>query len=220
MSKIIDMSHVIVPGKAGRKFSVEMVGADEVNPKVIRLENQWYIMHNISMVSHIGTHIEVPYHLLKDGQDLASFPLEKLCGEAIVLSLEGVVPKGEITLEQVQNAAEKSGGIQSGDIVLCNQGRAHLYGTEDYLQSPYFTTEALQWLVDQGMKMMGVDATGVELPGSEEHVNHHVLLGNGIPLIENLAGFEKLTKHRIHFYAFPIAVEGLESFPLRAVAIE
>ena len=67
---------------------------------------------------------------------------------------------------------------------------------------------------------MGVDATGVELPGSEEHVNHHVLLGNGIPLIENLAGFEKLSKYRIHFYAFPIAVEGLESFPLRAVAIE
>ena len=142
MSKIIDMSHVIVPGNAGRKFSVEMIGADEVNPKVIRLENQWYIMHNISMVSHIGTHIEVPYHLFKDGLDLASFPLDKLCGEAIVLSLEGVAPKSEVSLNQVQNAAEKSGGIQSGDIVLCDQGRAHLYGTEEYLQSPYFTTKA------------------------------------------------------------------------------
>ena len=34
---------------------------------------------------------------------------------------------------------------------------------------------------------MGVDATGVEVPGSEEHVNHHALFAAGIPLIENLS---------------------------------
>lgn len=220
MAKIIDMTHVLVPGKVGRKFSIDMVGADEVNSNVVRLENQWYIMHNINMVSHVGTHIEVPYHLLKNGLDLAQFPLEKLCGEAVVLDLRGLPPKSAISLEQIQSAAQKAGGIRQDDIVLCNLGLANLYGTEAYTQNPYFSTEAIQWLVDSGMKMMAVDASGVEIPGSEEHVNHHVLLDRDIPLIENLAGFEKLSKTRVQLYAFPIPVVGLESFPLRVVAFE
>lgn len=220
MARIIDLSHVVVPGKAGRKFSIETIGADEVNPNVIRLENQWYIMHNISMVSHIGTHIEVPYHLLKDGLDLASFPLDKLCGDAVVLNLQGLPPKSPISVEQIEKAAQQAGGIRKDDIVLCNLGFARYYGTEKYQENPYFSTEAIECLVNGGMKMMGVDASGVEIPGSEEHVNHHALLDNGIPLIENVTGFGKLSKTRVQLYAFPIAVEGLESFPLRVVAFE
>lgn len=220
MARIIDLSHVVVPGKAGRKFSIETIGADEVNPDVVRLENQWYIMHNISMVSHIGTHIEVPYHLLKDGMDLASFPLEKLCGDAVVLDLKGLLPKSPISAERIGKSAHQAGGIRKDDIVLCNLGFAKYYGTEKYKENPYFSTEAIEFLVDGGMKMMGVDASGVEIPGSEEHVNHHALLDNGIPLIENVTGFDKLLKTRVQLYAFPIAVEGLESFPIRVVAFE
>jgi len=83
--RIVDLSHVITPGKAGRKFAIEMVGAETVNPNVVRLEGQWYIMHNISMVSHIGTHIEAPYHLFKSKADLAGLPLEQLKSESICM---------------------------------------------------------------------------------------------------------------------------------------
>ena len=70
--RIIDLTHTIDPEHAGRKFELKMIGADEVNHNVVRLEDQWYIMHDIAMVSHIGTHIEMPYHVLKSGNDLAS----------------------------------------------------------------------------------------------------------------------------------------------------
>lgn len=220
MKRIIDMSHVLIPGKAGRKFSIEMVGAEEVNPNVVRLENQWYIMHNISMVSHIGTHIEAPYHLLKNGDDLSKLSLEKLYGEATVLDLKNIKPKCSITPQDVEKAAEKAGGIKKEDIVLCNLGYAKHYGTSLYGEAPYFSTEAIEWLAASGMKLMGVDATGVEIPGSTTHVNHHALFDRGIPLIENLAGFDKLHSNRIELYAFPIAVEGLESFPVRVIAFE
>ena len=76
------------------------------------------------------------------------------------------------------------------------------------------------WLVNAGMKMMGVDATGEEIPGDEKNINHHALLDNNIALIENLAGFDGLTRTRVQFYAFPIAVKGLDAFPVRVVAIE
>jgi arylformamidase len=220
MKRAVDMSHCLVPGRSGRKLNIEMIGADEVNPNVVRLENQWYIMHNVSMVSHIGTHIEAPYHLLKDGPDLAGLPLERLYGEAVVLDLHSVPPQSAITPEAVTTAAQKAGGINNGDIVLCNLGYASKYGTPEYSQAPYFSPEAIQWLIAAGMKMMGVDASGVEVPGSEEHVNHRALFEQEIPLIENITGFDALYASRVELAAFPIAVAGLESFPVRVIAFE
>ena len=220
MTRIVDLSHVITPGKAGRKFALEMVGAETVNPNVVRLEGQWYIMHNISMVSHIGTHIEAPYHLFKSKADLAGIPLERLMGEAVLLDLRHCPRKSAVILKHVQDASAKAGGIRRGDIVLCNLGSAAFYGTEEYGMSPYFSPEAIRWLVDREMKLMGVDASGVEVPGNEDHVNHSALFTKGIPLIENLVNLDRLSRTRFLVYAFPIAVSGLEAFPLRVVAVE
>lgn len=220
MTKIIDLSHVIEPGKAGRKFTLEMVGAETVNPNVIRRENQWYIMHNISMVSHIGTHIEAPYHILKDQADLAAIPLETLMGPAIILDLRGRAAKSAIGIDDVRSAVDKVGGIRPGDIVFGNLGWGAFYGTEQYGGNPYFPPDTIAWLAAHGMKLMGVDASGVEVPGSEEHVSHHALFLRGIPLIENLTNLNGLLKSRVQVYAFPVAVRGLEAFPVRVVAVE
>jgi arylformamidase len=220
MSRIVDLSHVITPGAAGRKFSVEMIGAETVNRNVVRLEGQWYIMHNVAMVTHIGTHIEAPYHLFKSQADLAQMPLEQLIGEAVLLDLRHCPRSSAVTLAHVREAAAKSGGIRRGDIVFCNLGSARYYGKPEYATTPHFSTPAIEWLVEQGMKMMGVDAGGVEVQGSEDHVNHAALLGRGIPLIENLTNLDQLSKTRFTVYALPIAVTGLEAFPLRVVAIE
>ena len=220
MRRIVDLSHVLDPGKAGRKFNLEMVGAETVNPNVVRLENQWYIMHNVNMVSHIGTHIEAPYHLLKDRDDLAKLSLELLTGEAVILDLRESPRGSAITAEQVKSAVEKAGGMRRGDIVFCNLGGAPFYGTDTYRLTPYFAPEAIAGLVAAGMKMMGVDATGVEVPGSEEHVNHRTLFENNVPLIENLANLNSLTRSRVEVFALPIAVRGLEAFPLRVIALE
>jgi kynurenine formamidase len=217
---MIDLSHVITPGSAGRKFSVEMVGADSVNPKVVRLDGQWYIMHNVSMVNHIGTHIEAPFHLSETATDLAGLTLDQLTGDAVLLDLRACARKSAISEQHVCEAAARVGGIRHGDIVFCNLGGARHYGTPDYGLSPYFSPEAMRWLVAQGMKMMGVDAGGVEVPGSEEHVNHHALFDQNIPLIENLTNLDALTSSRFTVYALPIAIAGLDAFPLRVIAIE
>ena len=86
----------------------------------------------------------------------------------------------------------------------------------------YFSTAALQWLVDQGMKLMGVDSAGVELVNDETHanVNHLLLFRAGIPVIENLAHLDQLTQARVKVYALPVPVKDLDAFPLRVIAVE
>lgn len=215
---MIDLTHIIDPEEAERKFSIETIGAETVNQNVIRLDKQWYIMTNIAMVSHIGTHIEVPYHIFPDGYDLASMPLETFHGPAVLLDFSDIAERTGITKERTQQAAEAAGGIREGDIVLCNLGFSDSYGTERYTQSPYFTEEAVQWLAKSGMKVMGVDAGGVEIPGSEQHVNHTMLFTNNIPLIENVANLDQIKTSRFMLSAFPYPIKGVESFPVRVVA--
>jgi len=116
-----------------------------------------------------------------------------------------------VTLEQVQAAAEKAGGVRRGDIVFGQMGK-----------TSYFSTAALQWLVAQGMKLMGVDSGGVELAHDETHanVNHLTLFRANIPLIENLTNLDELTQSRVRVYALPVPVKGLDAFPLRVIAVE
>jgi arylformamidase len=88
--------------------------------------------------------------------------------------------------------------------------------------TPYFSTAPLKWLVGQGMKMMGVDSAGVELADDKTHsnVNHLVLFRAGIPVIENLANLNRVSRPRVKVYALPVPVRGLDAFPLRVIAVE
>ena len=182
----------------------------EVSGKV-RPEGEWYIMSDVELMDHVGTHIEVPLHCLKEGADLAQVPVEQLVGDAVVLDLTQAEAEGGVTLEQVVAAADAAGGVREGDIVLAQMGTTQ-----------YFATAGLQWLVEQGIKLMGVDSGGVELAHDETHanVNHLLLFRAGIPLIENLANLERLTRTRVRVYALPVPVKGLDAFPLRVIAIE
>ncbi len=218
MRNLIDLTHIIQPGAGQRKFLIETVGADTVNHNVVRDKDQWYIMTNIQMVSHIATHIEVPYHLFPDGKDLASMSVETFCGTAVVLDFSDIQSRISITRNATEKAVEKAGGIQPGDIVLCNLGYADRYGTPAYSESPYFSTEALEYLADSGMKMMGVDAGGVEIPSTYQHENHSLLFHREIPLIENVAHLNKLPTSRFWLCAFPYPITGVEAFPVRVIA--
>ncbi|MCL4534596.1 MAG: cyclase family protein [Bacteroidetes bacterium] len=213
-SRLVDLSQVLHPGKEARRLKIEMIGADTV-ADVARLPGQWYIMHNVSIVTHIGTHIEVPYHILQKGNDLAQVPLESLMGEAVVLDLTAAPPRSEIGAGQLREATAKVGGIRRGDIVFVGSD----YEGERQSQSPYLGTDAVDWLVAQGIKMIGFDG-GMEVPGSEHHVNHHAFLDRDICIIENVVNLREVRAARFTAIALPIAVEKLESFPLRVIALE
>ncbi|MEX1019621.1 MAG: cyclase family protein [Litorilinea sp.] len=213
MSRLVDLTLIIEPTTpdAQRKFVVNIHDALHEIPGKERPAGEWYVMSDVELMNHVGTHIETPFHCLKEGADLAQVPVEQLCGKAVILDLRQAEAELGVTLEQVQTAAAAAGGVQQGDIVFGQMGKIR-----------YFSTEGLQWLVDQGIKLMGVDSGGVELTHDTTHanVNHLVLFRAGIPLIENLGHLDRLTQSRVQVYALPVPVKGLDAFPLRVIAIE
>ena len=177
----------------------------------VRPEGEWYVMSDVELMNHVGTHIEVPFHCLKQGADLSQIPVDQLAGEAVILDLRQAEAEGGVTLEQVQAAADKAGGLHEGDIVFGMMG-----------PTKYFSTEALAWVVEQGIKLMGVDSGGVELSHDTTHanVNHLLLFRQGIPLIENLTDLDQVRQSRVQVYALVVPVKRLDAFPLRVIAVE
>ncbi len=217
--RLVDLSHTLRPGSEQRLLEIERLQANQV-ADVPLLPGQWYIMHNVRLVSHSGTHIECPYHINENGADTASVPLDRLIGEAVILDLRGLAPKTEISLSQMQAAVEKAGGIKPGDFALFHTGWDKYYDTPEYHTAPYPSPESIRWLVDQGVGLTGIDTSGAEVPGNDQHVNHHAMLDNGVPHLENLCNMAAVRKNRVVLFAAPVAMVGMESLPLRVVAWE
>lgn len=217
VNKVIDLSHPLRPGHEARRLEIKELPAPDITGA--EPEEGWYIMHSVSMDNHLGTHLEVPYHCLPDGADLAQIPVEQFVGEAAILDLRGYSPNTGISLEHVQRAAEEAGGMNHVDAVFCMTGWSQYYGTERYSKPPFLTGEAVRWLVSHGIKMLGVDTRGSMDPAFSDRQNHLPLFEAGLVYIENLTNLEAVPESRVTVVALPPAVEGLEGIPVRVVAL-
>lgn len=217
IGRIVDLSHNLYPGREEYGLKIETRFTDEVLPGYKRRKDIWYILQNVTMSSHVGTHIEFPYHHLKDGQDAFTFPVEKLIGEAILLDFSSKKNDEAIDINDLKKYGKK---IKRGDIVFIRTGRDKFYRTEHSHQRPYLTHPAVKWLVEKKINCLGIDATGLEIKGTDNQPNHTTLFENGIPLIESMANLDRLKKKRFLVFILPLPIKGLDSSPVRIIAIE
>jgi len=216
IKQVIDLSHTLHPGREARTLEINRLDATQITGA--SEEEGWYIMHRVVMNNHLGTHLEVPYHILESGADLAQIPAEQYIGAAVILDLRGYSVREGIPLEAVQGAAEKAGGIERGDLVFCMTGWSEYYGSEKYMTPPFLVREAVQWIVGHGIKVLGIDTTGAMDPDSPDRWNHLPIMEAGVVYIENLTNLAAVPESRVLAAALPPAIEGLEGMPVRVVA--
>jgi kynurenine formamidase len=88
---------------------------------------------------------------------------------------------------------------------------------EFFTSHPMFTPEAAQFLVDCGVKLVGVDFPSVDRPPFPIHI---IFLGNGMVIVENLTNLAALKQDVFEFIALPLSFTGRDASPVRAVALE
>ena len=177
----------------------------------------WYVVGQLQLSGHAGTHVEAPLHAVEQGLDVGRLPVEAFFGEAAILDLSAAPGATPVPLAALQEAARLAGGVRWGDIVFVHFGWDRRGGGQ---YPPYPTTEALGWLVDQGIKLLGIDSPGLEIEGDPHLPNHRLLFGRGIPLIESLAHLDELGPGRCYVFAQPLPAEGVDAVPLRVLAFE
>ena len=214
--RVVDLTRVLHPGTERFKLEIRTYPVDELLPGFHRPEGEWYVLQEWGISSHIGTHVEAPFHHLREGGDVSTIPLATLMGEAVVLDFRGKQGGEAISLAEVRSAGCTIG---RGDIVLVHTGFDRLYGQPNYTR-PYLALEAIEWLVALGIAALGIDASGIEAYQAPEQPGHLLLFEHGIPVIEELTHLEELRSRRCFFIGLPLPIVGADSCPIRAVAVE
>jgi arylformamidase len=216
--RIVDLSHRLYPEREEYHLRLKTHNTQDLYPQYKVDDGVWYILQDIEMSSHCGTHIEFPYHHNRHGQDAAAFPLDRLIGAGVLLDFRHKKPGDAVTVEELE--AQKD-SIRPGDMLLFNFGCAQYYRTQRSHDRPYIMHDAIKWLIyDRKISLIGSDASGIEVKGVPNQPNHQILMDNGIPIIEFAANLDGLRQERFTLLALALSVEGLDSCPVRLVAIE
>jgi arylformamidase len=215
-ARVVDLSKKATPGAAE--------GPLDTGKRKYEIEPFVYppgeTMHTIEMESHISTHVEAPSHFVparhgKSARDISELPLNTFFGTAVLVDCNNLPPKTPIGRDVLGKFR-----IAEGDIVLIGKCP---HGGNDRC---YLAREGAEYLLEKGIKMVGVDDTvfpeDPEFEGKDltKYFTHDLMLSHDIPIIEGLANLEELRKGRFLFFGFPANMGGLEAFPIRAVAIE
>ena len=216
--RFIDLSHRLLPEQEEYHLRLKNVNTAERYSQYIVEEGFWYILQDLEMSSHCGTHIEFPYHHNKAGLNAASFGLDRLIAPCVLIDFKHKKANEAIEPEEIR---EYDGLIRTGDSVLFNFGVAMNYRTEKSHVRPYLSMAAAEWLADtKKINIIGSDASGLEIKGVPNQPIHQYLMERQIPIIEFAANLDALTKPRFTLFVLALAVEGLDSCPVRMVAYE
>jgi arylformamidase len=177
----------------------------------------------VSQSLHTGSHIDAPLHCYADGITTADIPLERVVGEAAVVDCTKVGEGEPVGVEQLEAGA---GDLREGDIVLLHtdwSDRCWGQFPDYFTRSPYLTPEAAEWLVARRPSAVGFDFFEeycARLPDftSEDFVCHRILLGAGIPLLEQITGIGSVGRPRFEFFAPFYKIAGCDGASARFFA--
>jgi arylformamidase len=172
----------------------------------------------IVLGSHTGTHVDAPIHFFADGNGVDKEPLNKFIGEAVILDLSYMVGGKGITDADLDKFSRV---IKRNDIVLLYTGANNKWKKEKDSQINNFTylnLSAAEWIVDHGIKCVGIDTLSVEKYGFKEGLTHKKLLSNNVGIIENLnSNIMRFVGKRMFLVCLPLMLEGIDGSPARAI---
>jgi len=191
-----------------------------------------------SMGVHATTHIDAPWHYHPEvngekAKTIDEVPLEWLYGKGVVIDMTHKPDFEEITVEDVQGDLAKNNiTLETGQIVLIKTGRDKLVGDDFVNKGTGMSAAATEWLIDQGIKVMGIDQWGWDLPlrhlaqKAKETKDpnlfwqaHLVGMRKEYLHMEQLTNLEALPPTGFKIAVFPLKLKGASAAPARVVAI-
>ncbi|KAI6145601.1 putative cyclase [Pisolithus tinctorius] len=192
-------------------------------------------VHEFTCSTHIGTHLDAPFHFFPDGAKLNDIPLERFVGRAVVLDVRHAAhPRRKIGWADVDVECNSASLRQIGlraegkkDIVLLWTGWDAHWNTPAYFAHPYFTRELAERLRDMGAGLVGLDMLSPDETPADANkggesgdgfVVHEVLLGAGRLICENLRGLGTLIGDSGEAWVsiVPLKISGSDGSPVRA----
>lgn len=209
--KIIDLSVTLRDGMP------VWPGNNRVNIEVMS-SPEGHVAEKYSSITHSGTHVDAPLHFIVGGSTVDRIPLETLIGDGFVIRPE---PEGnEITANSLQKAWKD---YFDGNIVLINTGWdvKRSFSREFQEDFPGLSEDAANYIIDHGVKFMGIDTLGIEPYSHKDFPVHKILLGKNIPFIEDLCNLQSLQDGKKYLIAaLPLKIGDASGSMARVIAMD
>lgn len=201
-TELIDISHTIneeTPGYPGDIRSTLT--------KAKTFEQDCYTLYELNSGFHVGTHIDIPMHLIDDEKTVADFSPDSFIGQGVFLDVRNEKEIGMKTEYQSIEFKNK--------VVLLYTGYEDRYFTESYFTShPTVSEELADFFIEAKVKMVGMDLPG---PDRFPFLIHKKLLSNQIFILENLTNLHEVKgAGEFEVIALPLKIQAEASF-VRAV---
>jgi len=159
--------------------------------------------------THTGTHVDAPRHFIDDGPGVDALPLDLLIGRARVIE---IARRGAIGADDLESA-----GLREDLRVLFKTSNSALWNSDVFHEDYTYLSEAgARYLVDQGVKVVGIDYLSVEQFKKPGAPAHKALLSNGVIIIEGL-NLAEAEPGMYEMYCLPLRVAGGDGAPARVV---
>jgi arylformamidase len=214
--QLIDVSHTLESGMLTYKGLPAPIICDylsrEASRKIYASGTEFQI-GRIDMVANTGTYLDSPFHRYVDGKDLSQLPLESLANLPCVVAQ--VAPSSSRAIEALPLAPRD---IRGKAVLIRTDWDAH-WRTDRYFEGfPFLTADLASWLRDAGVALVGIDSHNIDCTDGGERPVHSTLLGADIPIVEHLRGLSAVPERGAKFFAVPVKVKGMGTFPVRAFA--
>lgn len=206
-------------------------------PSMLRNNEGWAVEEFNYFHTHSCTHVDAPYHYNsviqgKPAQTIDELPLEWFYNDAVVLDMAHKARGDAMTPHDAERALEVMDyTLKPLNIVLVRTGCDEHYGKPDYMTYGCgVSQEATEWLFEQGIRVMGIDAWGWDAPldmqaarAKEEDRDGVFWAAHQADLpysqIERLVNLHLLPAHGFKIACFPLKIKAASAAPARVVAM-
>ena len=196
----------------------------------------YYSSYQFCAPEHGGTHLDAPVHFAAGKWSSDQIPVDKMNGDAVVIDVsEGALANRDylISSDDFMSWEKSNGRLPENCIVLLKTGYGAFYpdalkyfGTAERgadavpkLHFPGLAQEAAEWLVkNRKVKCVGIDTPSIDYGQSKDFKSHQVLLGQNIPVFENVANLNLIPVKGAYVMALPMKIKGGSGGPLRIIA--
>ena len=175
-----------------------------------------YNLELLFLSTHTGTHIDAPFHFVKNGKKILEINPERLVNEAVLIRV-GKNSNRSISKTDIQNFEQKNGKIENGSTVIFYTGWQKNLNKEFYFsENPGLSISAAKYLASKKINMVGIDSPSIDLGTDSKFSVHHILAKNNILIVENLANLNKIKSNNFHLITSPLKLKNATGSPIRA----
>lgn len=183
-----------------------------------KIKTDGYNLELLFLSSHSGTHMDAPFHFVRNGMKIHQLDVDRLVRDAQLIKIKKGTNQS-ITKNDIIQFEKKHGKIPKDSTIIFATGWYKNLEHKSYFEkNPGLSSSAAEYLSFKKINLVGIDSPSIDVGSDKKFSAHKILSKNNIIIVENLANLEKIPNLKFKFVALPLKLKDATGSPIRAIA--